>query len=150
MNEIQIIQKQLAAERLHFAQVANATAAALRSGAFTASADFAAACADYFAFAVTRFGGDTASRLEAARASRGDVAADADARWGEFLRAFSEDSRKYFAAVDNLLARNTLVTEWRAVARIDADSIFAERKHYSRVTSTLPPGVVLEPSSRLP
>lgn len=150
MNEIQIIRRQLAAEQLHFVQVANATAAALRSGAFTANTDFAAACADYFAFAVTRFGGDSTAKLGAARASSGGIAADADAHWQEFLLAFNEESRKYFAAVDDLLARNPLVTEWRAMARIDADSIFAERKHYGRVTAMLPPGLALEPSSPLP
>jgi len=40
--------------------------------------------------------------------------------------------------LEALLARNVPVTEWRAVSRIDADSIFAERARYARVKAALP------------
>jgi len=128
MNEIQIIQKQLATERLHFAEVANACAAVLGSGNLAARSDFATACADYFAFAVTRLAW-----------SFNAPAADAsEERWREFLRAFEEQASKYFATVDALLTRNLPVSEWRALSKIDADSIFTERALYGRMKATVP------------
>jgi hypothetical protein len=181
MNEIQIIQKQLATERAHFDEVAQACAAWLRGGghsadrlgahsrgvggadAANAGADraganaartpnaaaanagganaagargsnadgnFAAACADYFAFAVTRFDAPKARQL-AAQLAGGPRP--------EFLQVFTEASRQHFERLDAMLSRNLPVTEWRAVSRIDADSIFAERTLYSRVKATIPP-----------
>jgi hypothetical protein len=123
MNEIQIIQSQLATERLHFAEVAQACADALDNGTFARSRDFAAACADYFAFAVTRLAGNP-------RVPSADAVED---RWREFLRAFNEQATNHFAKLDELLTRNLPVSEWRALARIDADSIFTERAYYGRV-----------------
>jgi hypothetical protein len=125
MNEIQIIQKQLATERANFAEVANGCAARL-----SADGEFAAACADYFAFAVTRFDTQSAQRLTAQLGV---------GLGSEFLRAFTEESRRHFARLDGLLTRNLPVTEWRALSRIDADSIFAERTLYGRVKATSPP-----------
>jgi hypothetical protein len=173
MNEIQIIQKQLATERAHFDDVAQACAARLRAdganatdadadraganaahatdadadraganaahapaanaaGARGSNADgsFAAACADYFAFAVTRFDTPKAQQL---------VAQLAGGPRPEFLQAFTEASRQHFERLDAMLSRNLPVTEWRTVSRIDADSIFAERTLYSRVKATIPP-----------
>jgi hypothetical protein len=124
MNEIQIIQKQLATERTHFAEVSQLCAASGLNGA-----DFAAACTDYFAFAVTRFEPAVAERLAATLARGLDSA---------FLSDFDASSRAHFERSDALLTRNVPVTEWRAVSRIDADSIFAERTRYARVKATLP------------
>jgi hypothetical protein len=128
MNEIQIIQQQLATERLHFAEVANACAAALDSVNLAARGDFVTACADYFAFAVTRLAGS----FKAPAANAGEE------RWREFLRAFDEQTSKHFATVDALLTRNLPVSEWRALSKIDADSIFTERALYGRVKATVP------------
>lgn len=130
MNEIQIIQKQLATERAHFEEVAQACANRLGADARSADDKFAAACADYFAFAVTRFEAPTAREL--AKQLAGGPRR-------EFLQAFAEASRKHFERLDAMLTRNLPVTEWRALSRIDADSIFAERTCYSRVKATLPP-----------
>jgi hypothetical protein len=128
MNEIQIIQSQLTTERLHFAEVANACVAALGDGSFTARSDFAAACADYFAFAVTRLALNS-------RAPAPDAPED---RWHEFLRAFNDQATKHFGALDALLTRNLPVAQWRALSKIDADSISTERAYYGRVKATLP------------
>jgi hypothetical protein len=125
MNEIQIIQSQLATERLHFEEVAHACAAALDNGSLAARADFAAACADYFAFAVTRLAWSSGARAPSA-----DAAED---RWREFLRAFNDQAAKHFGSLDALLTRNLPVSEWRALSKIDADSIFTERAYYGRV-----------------
>jgi hypothetical protein len=148
MNETQIIQKQLATERAHFDEVAQVCAAWLGAGGrgavgtgatagtnagacgSGADGDFVAACADYFAFAVTRFDATTARQL-AAQLAGGPRP--------EFLQAFTEASRRHFERLDAMLSRNLPVTEWRAVSRIDADSIFAERTLYSRVKATIPP-----------
>ena len=126
MNEIQIIQKQLASERAHFDEVAKAAGAR----GSTADGNFTAACADYFAFAVTRFE-PTKARQLAAQLAGGPRP--------EFLQAFTDASRQHFERLDAMLSRNLPVTEWRAASRIDADSIFAERTLYSRVKATIPP-----------
>jgi hypothetical protein len=128
MNEIQIIQAQLATERLHFTEVANACAGALGNGSFAARADFATACVDYLAFAVTRLEWNF-------KVPSADAAAD---RWREFLLAFNERATRHFAEVEALLTRNLPVTEWRARSKIDADSIFTERARYERVKATAP------------
>jgi hypothetical protein len=128
MNEIQIIQGQLATERLHFAEVAGSCAAALANGSFAASREFAVACADYFAFAVTRLAWD--SRVPSA-----DAAEDP---WRKFLRGFNDRVTQHFGTLDGLLTRNLPVSEWRTLSRIDADSIFAERAYYGRVKAALP------------
>jgi hypothetical protein len=161
MNEVQIIQQQLATERAHFDEVAQVCAAHLRAGSRGANnpgadgpsansrgagapgaadsrgaidpgseGNFAAACADYFAFAVTRFDAPKAQQL-ATQLAGGPRP--------EFLQAFTEASRTHFERLDAMLTRNLPVTEWRAVSRIDADSIFAERTRYGRVKATIPP-----------
>lgn len=124
MNEIQIIQKQLATERAHFAEIAQLSAAASLT-----DSDLRAACTDYFAFAVTRFDPAVAERLAAALA--GGLNAG-------FVSEFDAIARDHFQKLDALLTRNVPVTQWRAVSRIDADSIFAERTRYARVKATLP------------
>jgi hypothetical protein len=128
MNEIQIIQSQLATERLHFAEVADACAAALQSGAFAASRDFVAACADYFAFAAARVAWNSSPPGP-------DAPVD---RWREFLDAFNDRAAAHFGSLEQLLGRNLPVSEWRAISRIDADSIFTERAYYGRVKATVP------------
>jgi hypothetical protein len=122
MNEIQIIQKQLATERAHFAEVAAAC-----TQVHAAAGDFVSACTDYFAFAVTRF--ESAQEL-AAQLAKGLSP--------QFLSAFTEGSRRHFDKLDALLTGNLPVTQWRSVSRIDADSIFAERARYGRVKATIP------------
>jgi hypothetical protein len=128
MNEIQIIQNQLALERLHFAEVATACASALDKGNFWTQRELATACADYFVFAVTRLPGMSTP-------PRADASAE---DWRDFLRLFNDQAAKHFAAVDQLLPRNIPVTEWRARSRIDADSIITERARYARVKAAVP------------
>jgi hypothetical protein len=123
MNEIQIIQKQLATERAHFAEIAQLCATA---GAGDSA--FAAACTDYFAFAVTRFEPATAERL---------VIKLAHGLGPEFLSEFEQSSLAHFDELDRLLGRNVSVIEWRAVSHMDADSIFAERTRYARVKAAV-------------
>jgi len=128
MNEIQIIQSQLATERQHFAEVADACAAALETGTFAGRSDFGAACADYFAFAATRL---------ACNSSPPGPDAPVD-RWRGFLRAFNDQATTHFGSLEQLLSRNLPVSEWRTISRIDADSIYTERAYYGRVKATVP------------
>jgi hypothetical protein len=130
MNEIQIIQQQLATERAHFDEVAQICAGRLSANDARVDGNFVAACADYFAFAVTRFDAQRAQQL-ATQLAGGPRP--------EFLQAFTEAARTHFERLDAMLTRNLPVTEWRAVSRIDADSIFAERTRYGRVKATIPP-----------
>ena len=121
MNEIQIIQNQLATERAHFGEITALCAAAT-------SPTSVGACTDYFSFAVTRFEPGVAEKLASQLAKGLDAA---------FLGAFDDACRAHFEKVDSLLGRSLPVTEWRAVSRIDADSIFAERARYTRVKTAL-------------
>jgi hypothetical protein len=127
MNEIQIIQKQLATEHAHFTEVASLAGACI-SGPLPART-LLAACTDYFAFAITRFAPEVFERLAA------QLAAGLNA---DFLRAFEDATCAHYARIEPLLARNLPVTEWRALSRIDADSIFAERTRYARVKESIP------------
>lgn len=127
MNEIQIIQKQLATEREHFTEVASLATAFVAEP--LADPSLLAACTDYFAFAVTRFPPQVSEALAARLAGGVNV---------DFLRAFEDAALAHYAQLDPLLARNLPVTEWRAISRIDADSIFAERVRYGRVKAAIP------------
>jgi hypothetical protein len=149
MNEIQLIQQQLATERLHFAEVAGVCEGALANATLAGASEFAHACADYFAFAVSRFDADStaAAKLEAARLA--DPASPSLA-WRDFLRVFNAEMQQHFVGLDLRLARNAPITRWRAVSRIDADSIFTERALYERVKATLPSGIALAALSAFP
>lgn len=127
MNEIQIIQKQLATERQHFAEVASLAKAFVQAPIVGRA--LLAACTDYFAFAVTRFAPSVSEALAVQLAKGLNV---------DFLSAFEAATQAHFAKIDPLLARNLPVTEWRAMSRIDADSIFDERARYARVKETIP------------
>ena len=138
MNETEIIQQQLDIERRHFAQVAQACAGALDAQG-RAREPLLGACADYLEFALTRLQSQTAaearSRLRSARTA--DAAAAAGP-WQAFLELFDKACHEHFAAIDAMRARNEPVARWRALARLDADAIVAERERFAHVRSGLP------------
>lgn len=75
----------------------------------------------------------------------------ATSREAPTLAALSEASTTYlalvvgwFEALEALCAANLRITDWRAFARIDADSIHEERALYGRVHAALPAGLALE------
>jgi hypothetical protein len=152
VNETDIIKKQLATERLHFADVASAFLSMIEQAGvsranFDSGGGFAQACRDYFDFALTRFEGsarsDLTGRFEDAKGTRAATDRLTADRWLSFLAAFKAESNRRFAALDALSARAVLVAEWRAVSKIDADTIFRERALYERVKAALPAGVTL-------
>lgn len=63
--------------------------------------------------------------------------------WTAFLDFFAGPWSIRRDELDKLVARHARITDWRAVSGIDADSIFDERKRYSRVRASLPPDVVM-------
>jgi hypothetical protein len=142
MNEIQIIQQQLAIERLHFAEVANTFASSLDEATLPTLSEFTHACAEYFAFAVAHLGTDSKSgaKLTVARAAEATGAVTA---WRGFIREFNSDIAKHFSGLHGTLTPSAPITQWRALSRIDADSIFAERALYEQVRKTLPSGITL-------
>ena len=144
MNETQIIQQQLATERLHFAEVANTFASTLDHATLAGVSEFTHACAQYFDFAVKRLapGSKSGATLARARAASAEARAES-ARWREFIQEFNTEVGEHFAELDRQLTRSTPITQWRALSRIDADSIFAERALYEHVKKTLPAGITL-------
>ena len=173
MNEVDLIRAQLSLERQHAAAVSHAlSAAAAQSGDRPPSVDaFREASVDYLAWALSRFeereqvfldlirerpeinGGaeqvfalpgtsrEALAKLEAAlRAGSDALSAQL---WADFLQFFDGAWRTRRDALDKLFAQHARITDWRTMSVIDADSIFDERKRYSRVRESLPIGIEL-------
>ncbi|MGH8139678.1 MAG: hypothetical protein ACREVV_16005 [Steroidobacteraceae bacterium] len=151
MNELDIIQQQLATERRHFAEVAGACASALRSAGTAQGREFLQACDGYFHFALARLeanpGHQALQRLATARETD---ACEAGARWHEFLQFCSAAWRRRCDSLDAAFQDNLPVAQWRDLAGIDADSILAERALFARVKATLPPGIALAAAAPAP
>jgi hypothetical protein len=167
MNEVELIHRQLATERLHFTAAANACAQVIKTQGASGSGEFLQMCAEYFAFALARLNPATGISLgheqtcstrqegsaaveEAARKltlARSDTSTMAGERWGEFLQWFANELHVRFAPFEDLKSRNLPVAEWRAMSRIDADSVFTERARYRRIEETLPPHISLSDST---
>jgi hypothetical protein len=160
MNEIQLLRAQLAAERRHVLAVASTCAGAHRRAATSGEAPTLAALAEastrYLALVVGWFEARDA-RLTAlgahlppgealGREALGKIRAGANPAeaWGAGAALLSGawDSRR--AAIEALCDANPRVKDWRAFARIDADSIHEERALYGRVRAALPAGLALE------
>ncbi len=169
MNEILLIRNQLAAERTH----ATAVVAACGQSLSREAPALRRACTDYLARVLASFEErdrrltalcaqrpDEDPLLRALReapaatgavqrlhsALGGEPAADAAGaatRWREFARYFAAVWSVRRNVIEALLAPNTRVADWRALAGIDADSILEERDLYARVCAALPPGVEL-------
>jgi hypothetical protein len=185
MNEIQLIQSQLIAERQHAGAVANACVSVLQRAEGTpmpaspALGEFRQACVDYLVCVLAWFeerdqrladlahtrltpadparhaleevlarpgrSREALEKLEAACAA-GNASGRGSAlkeRWQDFARYFGSVWGTRRDGLDQLLASNTRVTDWRAVGGIDADSILEERQRYARVCALLPPDVSL-------
>jgi hypothetical protein len=171
MNEIEIIRSQLALERSHATEVANACAAALGDGKAAAGSGDAAggfrdACVSYLVWVLARFeerdqtlsellaarrlgalaGHSGTSREALARLEAALAAGDAEAArtgWQEFARYFNSAWTARHQALEAALAEHASVGQWRAVCAIDADSMLEERNRYGQVAAHLPAGVEL-------
>jgi hypothetical protein len=159
MNEIQLLRAQLAAERRHVLAVASACADAHRAappqGTPTlaalseASTAYVALVVDWFAARdarLTALGthlppGEALGHEALEKIRAGANPAEA---WGACAALLSGawDSRR--AAIEALCGANRRVTDWRAFAGIDANSIHEERALYGRVRAALPAGLALE------
>jgi hypothetical protein len=177
MNEIPLIRAQLAAEKSHLVAVAEVCLRALEPGhGDDRSAEaFRNACADYMERGLSAFeardqrladlsrqaGTDETSRQALARAlalpgssrevlEKLNVARASPAAlsaWNTCVQYLVHMWGARRAAVDAVLAANNRVSDWRAVAAIDADSILAERRGYGRVNTLLPAGIALPPTA---
>ncbi len=170
MNEIELLRNQLATERRHVRAVASACAAAhLAGGAMqggTALEALRRACTEYLGCMLDWFdqrderldalyphisAGDEGRRARAVDLSgRGREALDrleqggpAHETWQAVARFINGawDARR--GAIEAALGANTRVADWRAFARVDADSVCQERALYARVRAALPEGVEL-------
>jgi hypothetical protein len=139
VNEIELIRRQLVHELQHVSEVAALCATeSKRDG--TKGSEHGPACLDYLAWASSRFksttGVEVLAQLETLRGT-----APTEAQWREFLQLFQRHWQTRVAAVNDLLERNPLVTEWRSVGRVDADSVLEERERYGRVRATRPSSI---------
>jgi hypothetical protein len=134
MNEIELIRRQLVHELEHVSEVAAVCATDYKRDGANGS-EHRQACLDYLAWASGQFksttGVEVLAQLETLRGT-----APAEAQWREFLQLFQRHWQTRVAAVNDLLERNPPVTEWRAVGRVDADSVLEERERYGRVRAT--------------
>jgi hypothetical protein len=95
-------------------------------------------------FALPGTSREALARLEAALRDGSEARpGPASPLWAEFLQFFEGAWRARRDALDTLFAQHARITDWRAMAAIDADSIFEERNRYSRVRATLPAGIEL-------
>jgi len=153
MNEIGLLRSQLATERRHVREVANACAAAL-SGAPARPGDAAletlqAACAEYLGCVLEWFDrreqrlGELCVQHAAADPSRMALerlrrAGPALERWRALAEHINGPWNARCDAIEALLASNPRVADWRAFCGIDADSVCQERALYARVRAALP------------
>jgi hypothetical protein len=150
VNEIQIIQQQLATEQQHFADVANAVAASIDTFPIGAEAPdegpFAAlfnALSDYFAFADKRWRTGLGTGTQTVSTPPAQDSNGTKLPWLDFRKIYQGELQKRKLALAALSARNPPIAQWRAIAKIDADSIVTERELYARVKAALPAGVAL-------
>jgi len=160
MNEIQLLREQLATERRHVRAVASACAAAHRGAAASAASAalpalreaaaahltlvlgwFEARDARLATLGIELPPGDSLGREALGKLRPGADAATAWAACAGLVNGAWDERR---AVIESLCAANPRVTDWRAFARVDADSIQQERALYARVRSALPAGLTLE------
>ena len=152
MNEIELLRRQLADERRHVREVASACAAASLAAATALAGDMPAAwqraCSAYLECVLGWFDERDArlpdrTALAALGPTHRERKALERAAWQDLAQLINGPWDERRAAIDALLATNPRVADWRALSRIDADSIRRERELYARCRAALPAGVTL-------
>ena len=178
MNEFQLIRRQLALEREHLAAVAQACAQALQAAARPPApglplAQFQQACAEYLACILGWYAardqrlaalasglgsedprcvtvheilarsGDSAGAQALLAAAGGSAAG-----WPPLLKFLSGPWSARRDALENLLANDARVSDWRLIGGIDADGMLEERTRFARVAALLPASVSLAAPTR--
>ncbi|HEY6483601.1 MAG TPA: hypothetical protein VIY54_08725 [Steroidobacteraceae bacterium] len=145
MNEAQILQRQLVAERHRFAAVI-AACINLQGSARAAHPQFISARLHYLALAASRLEPqqreNCLARLEAARAANKNGAS----AWDDCLTGLQCALQRRFASLEPLISGNVPPAQLRVAVAIDADSIIAERRGYEQVQANAPPGLRLAPN----
>jgi hypothetical protein len=99
------------------------------------------------ALALQGCGREALEKLESAY--REQAVAPAQHAWRAFVQYLQEVWKARRDRIDQLLAANNRVTDWRAIGGIDADSMLQERRGYARVCALLPARVMLPPLAAL-
>lgn len=159
MNELELLRGQLETEMRHFSAVLCACSEVLQKPG-RGSEEFLRAGLEYLAFAVERLQGDCdpgdpdpelTQALRSAQAESGAPSvsgtppgsgtpplsgappvsgAPAATHWQRFAALLERQLQTRQAAIQAARLRGATIAEWRAVARLDADSIVREREQY--------------------
>jgi len=144
MNELELLRGQLDTEMRHFSAVSCACSEILQKSCGGNQA-FVRACLEYLAFAAERLQGERNSELtqvlRSAQAATGAAAANHCQRFDALLERQLQIRR---AAVKAARERGATIAEWRALARLDADSIVREREQYQLLRRTQPTDLTSE------
>lgn len=161
MNEAQLIRGQLGVERERAAAVAQACASV------SGSEGFRRACLEYLTCVLAWFEGrdqrlgeryaqlpaDDPDRhsveriLAAGGSSREALEPLERGRWQDAARFLAGPWTARREAIEQTLASNPRVADWRAIAGLDADSLLEERRLYAHVREHLPAGTAALPDS---
>ncbi len=162
MNEIRLIRDQLALERLHALEVANACARACEPspeskpvGADVLEA-FRGACGDYLRFVLGGFerrdrrlaglpgglapGHDGPGGSQAALETLASTGAAPEA-WRRLADYLDSDWESRGKALEARLTARASISDWRTFSGVDADSILAERELFQRFRAAMPDGI---------
>ncbi len=129
MNELQVIRDYLTAEHQHLGEVSEICAAAARTG--PQAQRLLHACADYFGFIFGRLDENSKVAALARRAASAPVEPLLD--WKELLTVVGIESAQRSATIARLAHAGARIAEWRATARVDADSILGERRRFEQI-----------------
>jgi hypothetical protein len=129
VNELQIIRDYLTAERQHLGEVSEICAAAARAGA--PAQGLLHACADYFGFIFGRLDENSKAAALARRAAAAPAEPLLD--WKELLTVVGVESAQRSATITQLAHEGAPIAQWRATARVDADSILGERRRFEHI-----------------
>ncbi len=138
MNELELLRDQLDTEMRHFSAVSCACSEILQKSGGGNEA-FVRACLEYLAFAAERLQGERDPELtQALRSAQALTGAAAASHWQRFAALLERQLQTRRAAVKAARERGATIAEWRALARLDADSIVREREQYQLLRRAQP------------
>jgi hypothetical protein len=156
VNEIQLIRSQLRAERERAGAVGQACAAADLEAFREASRDYLACVLGWFEERDGRLRERYEQRprddperlaiegiLAGAGSSHEALERLGQGRWPEVARVLAGPWTVRRTAIEERLAANPRVADWRAIGGLTADTILEERRRYARVRQQAPAGTAL-------
>ena len=141
MNELDLLRGQLDTEMRHFSAVSCACGEVLQKEGSDADG-FLRACLGYLAFAAERLQVGRAPDSELTQALRSAQVANGGAaaarQWPQLGALLERQLQARQAAIRAARQRGATIAEWRALARLDADSIVREREQYQLLRQSRP------------